>query len=349
MDRISEPFGASLARSTTWSLAILPLVAVRRKWISPSTMRPGRSTSLRIERAVTLLPQPLSPTIPSVFPGYKSKLTPSTAFTVPSSWAKYVFRSRTDRSGVPATVIPSHRSGRPASGQRAVDHRDERDDVEHGQAGLPLDIRAVGRHVGALQHERSDVRMLSEEPPRDAHVLLARGVDVEHQLVAEEHPGELLLRLHPGDGDRNVATDVGGREVFGREGRRVHGHDSHPPSGREQAVDEGDQQEARREHGHAHGGRQGGLERHEESAVGGDGAHAFALERLGRLDERRQQTGRALADDEIRVSTGHPLIADGERERRRVAHVADDAREARVEHEDPYAEPILVDPAPHTS
>jgi len=38
--------------------------------------------------AVTLLPQPLSPTMPSVAPYWRSKLTPSTAFTVPSSWVK---------------------------------------------------------------------------------------------------------------------------------------------------------------------------------------------------------------------------------------------------------------------
>src|SRR5262245_45384128 len=71
-------------------------------------IRPGRSTIRRIDRAVTLLPQPLSPTIPRVAPGYRSKLTPSTAFTVPSSCAKYVFRSRTERSGsrrVDATVL----------------------------------------------------------------------------------------------------------------------------------------------------------------------------------------------------------------------------------------------------
>ena len=37
--------------------------------IWPSTIRPGRSTIRRIERAVTLLPQPLSPTMPSVLPG----------------------------------------------------------------------------------------------------------------------------------------------------------------------------------------------------------------------------------------------------------------------------------------
>ena len=47
---------------------------------------PGRSTMRRIERAVTLLPQPDSPTMPSVRPGCRSKLAPSTARTTPSSW-----------------------------------------------------------------------------------------------------------------------------------------------------------------------------------------------------------------------------------------------------------------------
>ena len=51
----------------------------RRNRISPPTIWPGRSRMPRIERAVTDLPQPLSPTMPSVLPGRTSKLTPSTA------------------------------------------------------------------------------------------------------------------------------------------------------------------------------------------------------------------------------------------------------------------------------
>ena len=38
-----------------------------------------------IERAVTLLPEPDSPTMPSVSPAATVKLTPSTARTTPSS------------------------------------------------------------------------------------------------------------------------------------------------------------------------------------------------------------------------------------------------------------------------
>ena len=53
-----------------------------------------------MERAVTLLPQPLSPTKPRVFPGWISKLTPATATTFPSSRGKCVVRLRTDSRGV---------------------------------------------------------------------------------------------------------------------------------------------------------------------------------------------------------------------------------------------------------
>jgi hypothetical protein len=54
-----------------------------------------RSTDL----IVTLLPQPLSPTMPTIWPGWTSKLTPSTAFAVPSSIMKKVFRLRTESRG----------------------------------------------------------------------------------------------------------------------------------------------------------------------------------------------------------------------------------------------------------
>jgi hypothetical protein len=51
-------------------------------------MRPGGSTMRRIERAVTLLPQPDSPTTPRVCPGRMANDAPSTALTTPSSWKK---------------------------------------------------------------------------------------------------------------------------------------------------------------------------------------------------------------------------------------------------------------------
>ena len=53
-----------------------------------------------IERQVTLLPHPDSPTIPSVFPFSTEKLTPSTALTMPSSVRKLVRSSLTSSSAI---------------------------------------------------------------------------------------------------------------------------------------------------------------------------------------------------------------------------------------------------------
>ncbi len=48
--------------------------------------------------AVTLLPEPDSPTIPKTLPRSSSKSTPSTARTMPSSVAKRTFRPFTSSS-----------------------------------------------------------------------------------------------------------------------------------------------------------------------------------------------------------------------------------------------------------
>src|SRR4029450_3867948 len=94
-------------------------------------IRPGRSTIPRIERAVTLLPQPLSPTMPRVAPGERSKLTPSTAFTVPSSCEKYVFRSRTVRSVDRLSAAIGVRGVPEAVAEKIEGH----DHDEHGDCG----------------------------------------------------------------------------------------------------------------------------------------------------------------------------------------------------------------------
>ncbi len=66
------------------------------KQIEPPTMRPvSGAISRRIDSAVTDLPQPDSPTMPSVSPAARSKEMPSTARTMPSAVKKWVSRSRT--------------------------------------------------------------------------------------------------------------------------------------------------------------------------------------------------------------------------------------------------------------
>src|SRR5579884_717252 len=63
------------------------------KLISPPTILPGGLAIRRMtESAVTLLPQPLSPTTPNVSPGFMVKVTSLTALTTPLLVKKYVLR-----------------------------------------------------------------------------------------------------------------------------------------------------------------------------------------------------------------------------------------------------------------
>ena len=65
-----------------------------RNSIWPDSMRPGGGTRRRRESAVMLLPQPLSPTSPTVTPSGTSNETSSTALSVPVSVRKLVTRFR---------------------------------------------------------------------------------------------------------------------------------------------------------------------------------------------------------------------------------------------------------------
>ena len=68
-------------------------------------MRPGGSaTRRRTDSAVTLLPQPDSPTTPSVSPAATLYDTPSTARTVPAAVKKCVCRLSISSSGRPASL-----------------------------------------------------------------------------------------------------------------------------------------------------------------------------------------------------------------------------------------------------
>ncbi len=80
--------------------------------ISPSTVVNIGLCRPRIVRFVTDFPEPDSPTMPSVLPRSRSKESPSTARTTPSSVRKLTCRSRTERNapspagtGAPASLV----------------------------------------------------------------------------------------------------------------------------------------------------------------------------------------------------------------------------------------------------
>ena len=66
----------------------------RRVHDYPHQFSGGMSISFSTERAVTVLPQPDSPTTPTVSPRSMRRSTPSTARTIPSSVLNQVFRLR---------------------------------------------------------------------------------------------------------------------------------------------------------------------------------------------------------------------------------------------------------------
>src|SRR5580704_2676872 len=173
MSRISSPRGGRRARST------MPLS--RRKLISPEVMRPGRSTSCRIAFMVTLLPQPLSPTIPSTCPGMTSKLVPSTARTRPSSSAKETFRSRTESSGVGASAFTASSMAIRVGGvAQPVTHQVE---GEHGHD----DDEGGGQEPGSECQGLDVLRLLQEHAPADRRRADAEAQEGERGLVDDHH------------------------------------------------------------------------------------------------------------------------------------------------------------------
>src|SRR4029077_6171641 len=196
MSRISAPRGGSWARSITSPPSSWPpsfrLEARRRKRISPEVMRPGRSTSCRIAFMVTLLPQPLSPTMPSTCPGMTSKLVPSTARTRPSSSAKETRRSRTESSGAWASAFTaSSMAVRIGGVAQPVAHQVEGEHGHDDDQGGDQEPRGERQGLDVL-------RLLQQHAPADGGGGGARGPGGEGGLVDDHHR----------DGERAGGDDV---------------------------------------------------------------------------------------------------------------------------------------------
>src|SRR5262245_26028182 len=124
----------------------------QRIW--PATMRPGGiGTSFKIDMAVTVLPQPDSPTTPTVSPRAIVRSTPSTACTMPSSVLKCVLRPRISRSAsltpdFTSRPLPSHHLARV---ERIAQSVTDEIDRQHREKD-----RGAGKH----RSMRSDVEIV---------------------------------------------------------------------------------------------------------------------------------------------------------------------------------------------
>src|SRR5579871_1009021 len=153
--KIYEIFAPRILRSCS-----LPIF--RTSWpsrrISPPLYSPGGvATSFASDKAVTLLPQPLSPTNASVSPRRIVKLTPSTACTSPSSVRKLTFRLRTSKR-VLVEVIYAAFSPRDVRHQtrRAIPHEDML--TEPSQSRRNRESCVLRRHPGCRRMIAGDER-----------------------------------------------------------------------------------------------------------------------------------------------------------------------------------------------
>src|ERR1035437_7039268 len=144
----------SLPRSSRISASSRPIRSSPSNKTWPPSIRPAGAGSSRITaRFVTLLPQPDSPTRPSVSPSSRSKETPFTAWTVPSWVRNRTIRSRTDRRATPLPL-----QARVESLAQAVAQEIEADGAEDDNRAREEDeVRSrlqeatrVGQHLAPL-------------------------------------------------------------------------------------------------------------------------------------------------------------------------------------------------------
>src|SRR6266851_2116745 len=101
----------SLPRMASISASLSSNRLVPSNRMAPPTIRPGGSaTRRRTDNAVTLLPQPDSPTTPKTSPARTLYETPSTARTTPAAVKKWVCKLSISSSGF-ACVAPGSAGG----------------------------------------------------------------------------------------------------------------------------------------------------------------------------------------------------------------------------------------------
>src|SRR5690349_18747840 len=227
--RIRRPLGWRAARSIGCPLAHSSVLPCRITW--PATMRPGFGTMLRMERAVTLLPLPLSPTTQSVLPRRRVKLTWSTALTVSWRVSNQVLRSFTSSTMSPsvpvmANLLPVGIGGIAQTSAHEIEGKHRRD---NGNAG--------GEKPGSRGDRANVLRLLQQNTPAH-HGRLKTEPEKAQRRFRQDHArnGEAHLGNDMADeGGRHVAEDDarftsaiqagGSDEILGAQRQEATAHD----------------------------------------------------------------------------------------------------------------------------
>src|SRR6185312_7950591 len=173
-------------------------------------MRPvSLSRSRMIDSAVTLLPQPDSPTSPTVSPSAMSKLTPLTARTSPSLVKNEVRRSLTRNSGAPFRLWPERSTTKASlpSMRSVVDECHAAVDDGHVDRNVLDPLRRDGERILRQHGEIGELARLDRAFDAFVEAIIG-GVDGEH--------AQSLNR-----GDRLIGADCGAAPDLPRH-RRAH-------------------------------------------------------------------------------------------------------------------------------
>src|SRR6516162_936901 len=154
-----------------------------------------------IDNAVIVLPQPDSPTTPSVSPWSTCSVTPSTAWTTPSLSWMWVRRSWTCSSAVTEPLLPALQPVLERVAERVADEveRDAgQDDADAGRVDQPpvvaaLDVvQPAGQHRTPVGRGRGHAQPEEAEPGQDEDRVRngERGLHDDHaDRVRQDVPG----------------------------------------------------------------------------------------------------------------------------------------------------------------
>ena len=286
------------------------------KRIEPEAMRPvSLGIRRRMDSAVTDLPQPDSPTMPSVSPRASSNDTPSTARTTPSSVSNWVCRSRTSRIAFTAAVTSSRQPRVEPVAQPVAQkvHRQHGDGEERAgnQDGPGRDLEegaALGDDVAPARHFRRHAGAQEAQARLDQH---GRGADIgrlhdQRRQRVGQHVAQQQLGVPGAAGDG--AFDVG----LGADGEHDGAHHAHDPrhlgndDGHDHDAEAGPRQGDERDGEQDRGDRHQAVHDPHDQAV--DPAEVAAGQAKGEAEQAREGGDREAHDQR------HARAVDGARE-----------------------------------
>src|SRR6266851_9983743 len=118
-----------------------------------------------------------------------------------------------------------------ARAQAGLEPGDEAVDVVDRQSQVLAQRPGVGRHIGAFEQHRADLRVLLEERLAGLENIALGRRDIELRLVAEDGTGELDSLVGADDG--RAGRNPGAAQVLGRERFCADGENADPAPRRE--------------------------------------------------------------------------------------------------------------------